>query len=149
MPAPRAHAYACTRTRTIISHLPTYKPTAVYAHRASIIIRPRQSSSILAHGGSTCSNPRAAARFYGSQGQTGRIFAFEARRFTSFLSHSPPRPAGPTPPSSSSLLPSSHPRFDHFGFHRRYTGVMGREKVPPARGHEDARGNATRGVLTG
>lgn len=58
---------AYVRTYTTIFHLPTYRPTTGPS------IRARQGT-ILAHGGSTCSNQRAAAR---SRGQTGRIFAFD------------------------------------------------------------------------
>lgn len=64
---------AHVRTHTTIFHLSTYRPTTGPSIRPGPSIRAKQGT-ILAHGGSTCSNPRTAAR---SRGQTGRIFAFD------------------------------------------------------------------------
>lgn len=78
----------CTRAYAH-NHFSTYQPTDL---PPDLVFARGRALTILAHSGSTCSNPRAAAR---SRGRTGRIFAFDPLPspplFTSFLSHSPRR----------------------------------------------------------
>lgn len=110
---------AHVRTHTTFFHLPTYRPTT----GPSITARGR--GTILAHGGSTCSNPRAAAR---SRGQTGRIFAFD-----------------PLPSSFATSLPSYLILLEDLGY---FLSPMAKEGKPRlARGYRNEKSRQSLKIL--